>query len=65
MATANLGRCRRQDIHYSRARDRVDVQRTVEDTLVDEFEFPIVEPDEDYDPDVLARLMAPDDDGRS
>lgn len=65
MATANLGRCRRQDIHYSRARDRKDLQRTVQDTLVDEFEFPIVEPDVDYDPDALARLMAPEEDHSS
>ena len=48
MATANPNqdRCLRLEKIYSRARDRVELMRTVDEELVDEFEFPIVQPDE-------------------
>ncbi len=58
MAIANIGRCLRADKIYSRARTRVDTMQTVDAELADDFEFPIVAPDEVEGEETLAQLMA-------
>ena len=59
MTTANLTRCHRQEKIYSRARNRADLIRAVDEEYTDEFEFPIAQ----LEPDTtasLAQLMTVD-----
>lgn len=61
MGTADLGRTRRLDKMYSRARDRADLHRTIDEELAEEYEFLVVgRPTEEAAGDGLANLMQPE-----
>lgn len=61
MATAKLGRTRRFDKTYSRARDRADLMRTIEEDLNEDFVFPLaqVEDDDPHTPSLAALMSEP------
>ena len=55
-----LGRCIRTEKVYSRAKDRHDMHRLVEEELDEDFEFPLMGPMEGEGP-TLASLMSVDE----